>query len=157
MFDINLSIILFYLVAFFSLPNEVVVAESDSAVEVCVTLMTFPIGSTLTEQVDLTLSTMSGSGKLSTSKPKYCHHSSTVASDVDGDYTAFSAEPLSFLSGSTDGSQVCSNISVASDGMVECEEDFTLLLALSTTESNLFLGNNSTAITLMDNDSMNRH
>ncbi len=39
-------------------------AESDSTVEVCVTLATFPMGAELTKQVDLTLSTMSGSGKL---------------------------------------------------------------------------------------------
>ncbi len=36
--------------------------------------------------------------------------------------------------------------------MVECEEDFNLVLTLNTFEDNIFLGNNSTAITLMDSD-----
>ena len=49
--------------AFFSLPVEATVAESDSEVEVCVTLTTFPMGGVLTKQVDLSVSTMSGSGE----------------------------------------------------------------------------------------------
>ncbi len=56
--------LLSFSVAFFSIPADAAVAESDSIVEVCVTLTTFPMGAELTKQADLTLSTMSGSGKL---------------------------------------------------------------------------------------------
>ena len=57
--------------------------------------------------------------------------------------------------GSADGSRVCINVTVASDGMVECEEAFTLMLVLDTMEGNLFLGNSATTITLIDSDGMN--
>ncbi len=39
-------------------------AESDSTVEVCVTLTTSPMTPTLATQVDLTLSTIDGTGML---------------------------------------------------------------------------------------------
>ena len=40
-----------------------VVAESDGTLEVCITMMTFPSGGSLAKDVDLSLSTMSGTGK----------------------------------------------------------------------------------------------
>ncbi len=74
-----------------------------------------------------------------------------TASADDGDFTAISML-LSFISGSTDGDRVCVNITVFSDLLVECEEDFTVMLTLNTIEDNLLLENNSTFVTLMDND-----
>ncbi len=72
-------------------------------------------------------------------------------SAIVGDFTALYA-PLSFSSGSTDGDRKCVNITVISDQLVECEEDFTAVLTLDTIEDNLFLGNNSTTVTLTDSD-----
>ena len=48
--------------ASFSIPTMASVAESDSAVELCVTMTTTPPGAALGKQVDLLLSTMSGTG-----------------------------------------------------------------------------------------------
>ncbi len=49
---------------------------------------------------------------------------------------------------------MCTNVAVVSDGLVECEEEFTVELSLVTDKQNLDLGNNSTAITLVDSDGM---
>ena len=56
--------IFFFAAAIFSIPSMEVVAESDGTLEVCVTMMTFPSGGSLAKDVDLTLSTMSGTGKV---------------------------------------------------------------------------------------------
>ena len=42
-----------------------IVAESDSAVELCVAMTTTPPGATLGKKVDLLLSTINGTGKVS--------------------------------------------------------------------------------------------
>ncbi len=57
--DTNLSV-----AASFSIPAMVMVAESDSTVEVCITMTTAPAGAMLAKEVDLTLSTMDGTGKI---------------------------------------------------------------------------------------------
>ena len=48
----------------------------------------------------------------------------------------------------------CANVTVLSDGLVECEEDFTVELTLSTTGGGIQLGNNSTSVILIDSDGM---
>ncbi len=40
----------------------VMVSENDSYVEVCITMITTPVEGMLAEEVDLTLSTMNGTG-----------------------------------------------------------------------------------------------
>lgn len=47
---------------------------------------------------------------------------------------------------------MCANATVLSDDLVECEEDFTVMLVLNTIEDNILLGNGSTAVTLKDSD-----
>ena len=74
-----------------------------------------------------------------------------TASDTASDFTDLS-KPMSFTPGASNGERVCVNITVLSDGLVECEEDFTVLLTLNTAEDNIFLGNNSTVVTLLDSD-----
>ena len=51
-----------HLAAFFSIPAMAMIAESDVTMEVCITMTTFPAGATLAKQVDMTLSTRSGTG-----------------------------------------------------------------------------------------------
>ena len=70
---------------------------------------------------------------------------------ADGDFTAFSV-PVTFPLGSMDGAMMCVNVTVFFDGLVECEEDFTLELALNTDGDSIGLGNNSTEVTLIDSD-----
>ena len=59
---------------------------------------------------------------------------------------------LSFTPGASNDDMVCTNVTLASDELVECEEEFSLVLTLSTEGDNLFLGNSVTAITLLDSD-----
>ncbi len=62
--------------------------------------------------------------------------------------------PLIFPTDSSDGDVVCANVTVISDGMVECEEEFSVELTLDMIKDSLSLGNNSTLITLVDSDGM---
>ena len=59
---------------------------------------------------------------------------------------------VAFMSGSRDGNRVCANITVLSDLMVECEENFTVEMALDTIKSGLSIENSSTTVILMDDD-----
>ena len=70
---------------------------------------------------------------------------------ADGDFTAFSV-PVTFPLGSMDSTMMCVNVTVFIDGLVECEEDFTLELDLNTDGDSIRLGNNYTGITLLDSD-----
>ena len=60
--------------------------------------------------------------------------------------------PVTFPFGSMDGAMMCVNVTVFFDGLVECEEDFTLQLVLNTDGDSISLGNNSTEIILVDSD-----
>ena len=68
-----------------------------------------------------------------------------------GDFAALS-EPLSFTPGEGNGERVCVNVTLLSDGLVECEEDFTVVLTLDTDGDSVSLGNSSTVVTLLDSD-----
>ena len=59
---------------------------------------------------------------------------------------------LIFLPGATNGESVCVNVTLLTDQLVECEEDFTVVLALDTVGDSVSLGNSSTAVTLLDSD-----
>ncbi len=146
-----------FVAASFSIPAMQVVAENDSTVEVCITMTTAPAGGSLAKKVYLTLSTMSGTGKIllriarELRSKEECKYS--LASEEDGDFIAL-MKSVAFTPGFFDGNMVCANVTVFPDGLVECEEDFTVTLTLNTIEDNLFLGNNSTDVTLMDSDGM---
>ena len=47
----------------FSIPPLLLIAENEMVLEVCVTIQTSPLNTELAKQVDLTLTTMSGTGK----------------------------------------------------------------------------------------------
>ncbi len=94
--------------------------------------------------MDQVSSTFHSKGQLITVK-------SLSATDTDGDFAPL-MESLSFISGSPDGATVCANVTVVSDGMVECEEEFTVELTFVSSKDNLNLENFSTVVTLVDSD-----
>lgn len=65
--------------------------------------------------------------------------------------------PLTFTSGSGNGTEVCASVIANVDEEVECEEDFMVLLSLMTPGNNLNLANTATAITIIDSNGMNLH
>ena len=54
--------------------------------------------------------------------------------------------------GDPNGHERCANISLMNDILVESEEDFTVTLALVTSEPNLSLGTNTTTVSIEDSD-----
>lgn len=62
--------------------------------------------------------------------------------------------PLQFISGSGNGAQMCANVTVIPDNLVECDEEFTLRLTLLTNKESLSLQNNFTSVVLLDSDGM---
>ena len=61
--------------------------------------------------------------------------------------------PVIFESGMSDGSMVCANVSLSMDGLIECEENFTVELTLETVKDSLSLGaNTTTVVALQDSD-----
>ena len=69
---------------------------------------------------------------------------------TDEDFFLSSDMPLTFASGSRNGTEVCVSLAANTDDEVECEEDFTVLLALLTPGNNLNLVNTATAIKIVD-------
>ena len=70
------------------------------------------------------------------------------------DFTALLAEEVTFLVGDADGQERCATIDLTDDDLVECDEDFTVSLALVTSKPNLSLGTDSTTVTISDSDCM---
>ena len=68
----------------------------------------------------------------------------------DSDYTSISST-ITFLSGSTDSTSQCVNISVTDDAALEGNQTFTVTLTTSDPDV-LLLGNDMTVITIEDND-----
>lgn len=62
--------------------------------------------------------------------------------------------PLQFPSGSINDAEICANVTVIPDNMVECDEDFSLELTLLTAKDGLSLGNDATSVVLLDSDGM---
>jgi hypothetical protein len=56
--------------------------------------------------------------------------------------------PLTFAPGSADGAEMCAPLYAIADNMVEPEENFTVLLTLSTSGESLSLGNSVTTVTV---------
>lgn len=71
---------------------------------------------------------------------------------TDEDFILPSSVPLMFASGSRNGTEVCTNLVANADDEVECEEYFTVHLALLTPGSNLNLIDTVTDITIIDSN-----
>lgn len=80
--------------------------------------------------------------------------SSCIATAASDDFSPLSSHPLTFLTDSVDEMEMCVSLAASTDDRVECEERFTVVLALSTPGVNLSLRNNSTAVILIDSDGM---
>ena len=59
---------------------------------------------------------------------------------------------MTFMVGDADGQERCATIALTEDDLVECEEDFTVSLALVTSNPNLSLGTEITTVTISDSD-----
>ena len=62
------------------------------------------------------------------------------------DYTAITM-PVTFEAGST---RATINVQITDDNVIESEEDFTAVL--SSSESNVMIGENTTTVSVLDND-----
>ena len=60
--------------------------------------------------------------------------------------------PLTFGPGSADSAEVCTTLSAVDDNIVEGDEGFTVLLALTTPGPSLTILNNVTPVVIRDND-----
>lgn len=113
-------------------------------------------GATLGKEVIVTLSSIDGTGK------DHAHilHSALhmtypfIVGTAGDDYSPLSSVSLTFSAGSIDGVEKCITVNAASDDLVECDEEFKVVLALSTPGISLALGNNITAVKLIDGDGM---
>ena len=61
-------------------------------------------------------------------------------------------EEVTFMIGDADGQERCASIVLSEDDLVECEEDFTVSLALVTSKPNLSVGTDMTTVTISDSD-----
>ena len=77
-------------------------------------------------------------------------NSISVATDV-ADYDPLDMS-LTFPIGTSDGTEVCANVTLTSDMLVECDEEFTVHLSLNSSKENLHLANNYTTVTIQDSD-----
>lgn len=60
--------------------------------------------------------------------------------------------PLTFVPGSGENTEVCTTLSAIPDDVVEGDEEFTVILSLTTTGPSLSIGNNVTTVTIVDSD-----
>lgn len=58
--------------------------------------------------------------------------------------------PLTFVPGSGNGTELCAPIITNPDDLIECDENFTVILALTTLGTSINVGNNISVITLLD-------
>ena len=82
---------------------------------------------------------------------------SILAATAGDDFLSLSSVPLTFPAGSANGSKVCTTLTATADDLVELDEDFKVLLDQVTYASTLSIGNNVTAVTLIDGNSMLYH
>lgn len=60
--------------------------------------------------------------------------------------------PLTFSPESVNGEEICANLTVVADNLVECEENFTVTLDLMTSNEILRVGNAITVVAITDID-----
>lgn len=77
------------------------------------------------------------------------------ATSGHGDYDVLS-RPVTFPNGSGDGAETCVSITVHSDNVVESEENFTVMLVLTTTGTSFMTRDNTSTlrVIVMDSDGM---
>jgi hypothetical protein len=73
---------------------------------------------------------------------------------TSSDFSSLSSVPLVFPPTSVNGTQRCASLNATEDNLVECEEDFTVLLNLTTAGDGFRLGNAATIVSITDNDGM---
>lgn len=76
------------------------------------------------------------------------NHLSTAANGTD--YLLLSSVPLTFSSGSGNGTENCAAIYAKPDDQVECEEYSMAILELATAGTSLDIGKNTSTITILD-------
>ena len=84
-------------------------------------------------------------------KQRFVSLFSAISSD---DFSPLSSVPLTFSKGSANGAKACTPLTAVADNLVECGEDFTVILELISSGTSIRLGNNSTAVSLIDSDGM---
>lgn len=80
---------------------------------------------------------------------KFCF--CAIATIISGDYD-FLSVIITFPSGSVNGTEECTSITVNFDDLVELKEDFRVILALVTSGSSLGVRNNASTISLIDSN-----
>ena len=75
----------------------------------------------------------------------------TATSD---DFSALSSLSLAFPPQSVNGEQICANLTLVTDNLVECEENFTITLELMTSNEILTIGNAVAVVIITDIDGM---
>ena len=114
-------------------------------------MATAPAGAMLAKEVNLTLTTVDGTGNDNSFINISTTYKHLLASDADGDFTPL-AMSVAFTSGSSDGDMVCVNVTVLADAMVERVMNFTVELTLNTEGDSLSLGNSSTLVLITDSN-----
>lgn len=71
---------------------------------------------------------------------------------TSGDFSALLSAPLTFPLQSVNGEQICANLTVVADNLVESEENFTISLDLITLNEILTVGNAVVVVTITDID-----
>ena len=133
----------------FSIPAMETVAEADTPFQACVTLNSE--NASLAVQLVVSLTTDNGTGKTKNIKDTKISPFNTAISGED--FTQLSEE-VTFMIGDADGQERCTNITLMADNLVECEENFTVSLALVTNKPNLSLGTDKSSVVIEDSNCM---
>ena len=73
----------------------------------------------------------------------------TIHTAISGnDFNMLLGEEVTFMVGDADGQERCADIDLVEDELVECDEDFTVSLALVTSKPNLSLGTVITTVAI---------
>ena len=130
-----------------SVPDVLSVAEDEGTVQVCATLIT----SFVTEfDITVTLATSNGTGMCVQQLALPCVNNCVSATNCS-DYLGVSMD-LVFTAGTSNGTMQCINVTIIDDSLVEPNETFAV--TLTTSNSDMELGENLTTITITDTDSM---
>jgi hypothetical protein len=92
-------------------------------------------------------------GALERVDPTLTKNTFHAATSGSGDFDSLST-PVIFPIGSAEGAEKCVSIAVNPDDLVESEEEFSIILSLSSTGDSLNLGTHASTVTLFDSDGM---
>jgi hypothetical protein len=76
---------------------------------------------------------------------------------ADTDFINTTSTSLDFAVGSMPGDTHCINVSITDDSALEGDETFSVALMLTTSDPNVTLGNDTTAVTITDDDGKCEH